>query len=237
MNTSSANGGESLHATRRHLKWLTAGGVLAFAVPFVFADVLSMQRDLYYGLYLIGVLGLFVAWAHFAGGGVMSALARRWRWGVGLGLAFAGATALIAVRAESATGHPHGIRFVAALAWRGIAYGFADGLLLTSFPVLTVFAAFAGRKVLQSRRGKLAVGVLALAASLAFTAVYHAGYPDFRGDKLAQPIRGDVVWSIPTLVTLNPVGAPIAHVGLHVGAVVHSYDTDLFLPPHREARR
>jgi hypothetical protein len=27
-------------------------------------------------------------------------------------------------------------------------------------------------------------------------------------------------------------GAPIAHVGLHVGAVVHSYDTDLFLPPH-----
>jgi hypothetical protein len=26
-------------------------------------------------------------------------------------------------------------------------------------------------------------------------------------------------------------GAPMAHVGLHVGAVVHDYDTDLFLPP------
>jgi hypothetical protein len=54
---------------------------------------------------------------------------------------------------------------------------------------------------------------------------------------MGNPVRGDVVWSIPTLATLNPLGAPIAHVGLHVGAVVHSYDTDLFLPPHRWIRR
>jgi hypothetical protein len=35
------------------------------------------------------------------------------------------------------------------------------------------------------------------------------------------------VWSVPTLATLNPIGAPKAHVGLHVGAVVHNYDTEL----------
>jgi hypothetical protein len=49
-------------------------------------------------------------------------------------------------------------------------------------------------------------------------------------------VSGDLIWSVPTLATLNPVGAPIAHVGLHVGAVVHNYDTELFLPPHREPR-
>jgi len=27
-------------------------------------------------------------------------------------------------------------------------------------------------------------------------------------------------------------GSPIAHAGLHVAAVTHSYETDLFLPPH-----
>lgn len=27
--------------------------------------------------------------------------------------------------------------------------------------------------------------------------------------------------------------AAFAHAGMHVTAVVHSYDTDLFLPPHR----
>ena len=48
-----------------------------------------------------------------------------------------------------------------------------------------------------------------------------------------SPVRGTAVWSAPTLLTLNPLGAPIAHIGLHVSAVVHSYRTDVFLPPHR----
>jgi hypothetical protein len=48
-----------------------------------------------------------------------------------------------------------------------------------------------------------------------------------------RPLTGDVIWSAPTLVTLSPLGAPIAHITLHVSTVVHSYDTDLFLPPHR----
>jgi hypothetical protein len=37
---------------------------------------------------------------------------------------------------------------------------------------------------------------------------------------------------MPTLLTLNPIGAPIAHATMHVTAVLHSYHTDLFLPPH-----
>jgi len=219
------------------IRWLATGLVVAFGVPFLFADVLGLPRDLYYGLYVIAVVMLFGTWAHLAGGGMIHTVVRRWRLAITLGLAFAGVTALIAVRVESATSHPHGIGFAGAILWRGVAYGFADGLLLTSFPVLVVFAAFAGCKILRSARGKTAVGVLALTASLAFTAVYHAGYPEFRSAKIGNPIRGDVVWSIPTLATLNPLGGPIAHVGLHVAAVVHSYDTDLFLPPHRQAAR
>ena len=64
------------------------------------------------------------------------------------------------------------------------------------------------------------------------TATYHLGYSDFRSEKVRQPVARDVVWSAPTLFTLNPIGAPIAHAGLHVSAVLHSYETDLFLPPH-----
>ena len=41
------------------------------------------------------------------------------------------------------------------------------------------------------------------------------------------------MWSVPTLVTLNPIGAPITHAAMHVTAVLHSYETDVFLPPHR----
>ena len=64
------------------------------------------------------------------------------------------------------------------------------------------------------------------------TAVYHLGYSDFRSEKLRKPLTGDLVWSVPTLATLNPVGAPIAHAGVHISALNHNYETDLFLPPH-----
>ena len=101
------------------------------------------------------------------------------------------------------------------------------------FPILVVFAAFAGSRLDQRLRGKLVIGIVALAASLAMTGVYHAAYSDFRSGKMAKPLTGDVVWSVPTLLTLNPIGAPIAHAGLHTSAVIHSYETDTFLPPHR----
>jgi len=54
----------------------------------------------------------------------------------------------------------------------------------------------------------------------------------YRCPAVAKPLQGDALWSVPALVTLNPVGAPLAHVGLHVSAVLHSYETDTFLPPH-----
>ncbi len=41
------------------------------------------------------------------------------------------------------------------------------------------------------------------------------------------------MWSAPTLVTLSPLGT---HIATHVTAVVHSYDTALFLPPHKQAK-
>jgi hypothetical protein len=114
----------------------------------------------------------------------------------------------------------------------GAVYGAADGLLLSAFPILRVFAALRDTRLRRRTGGVVAVGAIAIAASLAMTAVYHAGYSDFRSDKMRKPVTGDLVWSVPTLATLNPIGAPVAHVSLHVGAVVHNHDTDLFLPPH-----
>ena len=77
----------------------------------------------------------------------------------------------------------------------------------------------------------IAVGAVAIVASMGMPAVYHAGYGDFRSSKISKPVTGDLVWSIPTLATLNPIGAPIAHIGLHVSALFHNYNSNLFLPP------
>jgi hypothetical protein len=149
-----------------------------------------------------------------------------------LGLAVAGLLTVIVLRTEDATARPGGLELIGAVLWRGVAYGLADGLLLSAFPILAVFAMFAGTRLRGRIGGTIAIGLAALVASLAMTAVYHVGYSDFRSDQLRKPVAGDVVWSMPTLMTLNPIGAPIAHAGLHTSAVLHSYETDTFLPPH-----
>jgi hypothetical protein len=231
-----ARGTTRAATARRHLVWLAGGGAMSFAVPFVFADQLGVERDLYYGIYVAFVVALFLGWVRDTGQSLRALIGRRWRWTIGLGLAAAVASVFIALGAEESTGHPGGIEFAAAIVWRGLVYGAADGLLLSAFPILVVFAALAGTRLRGRRGGFLAVGAVALAASMLMTATYHLGYSDFRSEKLRKPVTGDVVWSAPTLATLNPLGAPIAHSALHVTAVTHSYDTDLFLPPHGETR-
>jgi hypothetical protein len=214
--------------------WLLAGLVLAFAVPYVFADVLSVNRDVYYGIYTLAVFGFFAFWLRRGTDSPRRTLTRNWRLGIGLGALFAGLEVAIALT-DKATAHPHGWTFTGAILWRGVVYGATDGLLLSVFPILAVFAVFASRPLRErTKRAVVGIGALALAVSIVFTAVYHLGYPDFRGSKLKKPVAGDLVWSVPTLVTLSPVGAPVAHIGLHVTAVVHSYDTNTFLPPHAE---
>jgi hypothetical protein len=95
--------------------------------------------------------------------------------------------------------------------WRGIVYGAADGVLLSVFPILAVFAPFASKPSLERSKSAVAgIGTLALVVSLLFTAVYRVGYRDFFGSKVKRPLTGDVMWSAPTVVTLSPLGTPIA---------------------------
>ena len=219
------------------LRWLALGYVVGFLVPFVLADQLDLPRDIYYGLYSFTAVGLFVLWARATDRSVESMIRRRWILAVALGLVAAAVLALVVLRTENETSRPDGLTLVGAVAWRGVVYGIADGVLLSAFPILVVYAAFATSALNERRLGRLAVGMAALAASVVMTATYHFGYDDFRSGKVRSPIAGDVMWSVPTLVTLNPIGAPIAHAGLHVAAVLHSYETDVFLPPHSSTTR
>ena len=139
--------------------------MFGFFVPFVFGDVLELPRDLFYGIYAAGVVMFVVAWATSTGQPPAKLLRRRWVLALALGLVFAGVMALIAVRTEDATARPEGIELVAAVLWRGVVYGLTDGLLLSAFPILVVFAAFAGTKRRRRWLVKFAIGLLALVAS------------------------------------------------------------------------
>ncbi|MGZ4353453.1 MAG: hypothetical protein ACXVZ4_07900 [Gaiellaceae bacterium] len=220
-------------SARAEMLWLVRGLALAFVVPYVFTDLVQVPRDAYYAIYVVAVFGFVGVWARQTQAPLRAFLTRGWRLGVPLGVA-AGVVLMFTVLREPSTPHPHGWTFAGALLWRGVVYGAADGVLLSVFPILAVFGLYASKPLRErSKRAVAGIGALALAVSLLFSAVYHLGYPDFRSSKVAKPIAGDAIWGAPTLVTLSPLGAPIAHIGLHVSALVHAYDSDLFLPPHR----
>jgi hypothetical protein len=133
---------------------------------------------------------------------------------------------------EDSTPHPSGGYFVFEIVWRGLAYGVIDALLLTAFPVLVGYALLEGRIDTFARRGLYATVTLALV--LVITATYHLGYEQFREDGVGAPETGNTIISIPALASANPVGSIIAHASMHVAAVTHAYETDVFLPPQTD---
>src|ERR1051325_4261971 len=105
------------HPSHNHWRWLAAGLLLFFLVPFTLTDLLSINRDLYYGIYIATVFAFVAAWVAHANDSPRAVLFRRWRVGMTLGALFVCAMVVIVLN-EPSTGHPGGTNFAAAIAWR-----------------------------------------------------------------------------------------------------------------------
>lgn len=133
-------------AARRQLPWIGAGLAVGFLVPFVFADRLGIQRDAYYAIYAVTVLGFVGAWARTTEQSLRAMVRRRWQPAVLLGLVFGAALAFMVLRSADATSRPAGIALAGAVLWRGVVYGAIDGLWLSSFPILAGSLPSRGRR-------------------------------------------------------------------------------------------
>ena len=122
-----------------------------------------------------------------------------------------------------------GAYFAFALLWRGVGYGVVDTLLLTILPCFVAYKVLHGH--VAGLKGKLRFTALALPLVIVVTATYHWGYPQYRQDGLSRPETGNVLISIPTFATVNPVGSVFAHVSQHIAAVTHAYESRIFNPP------
>ena len=132
-------------------------------------------------------------------------------------------------KTSAATARPHGAYFFFELAWRGVGYGAIDTLLLTVFPCFVAARLVHGR--VDGLKGRIRFAAVTLPLVLVVTATYHLGYPQYRQDGVSRPETGNVLISIPTLATANPVGSVVAHVAQHVAAVEHAYESRIFNPP------
>lgn len=213
-----------------HLAWLPIGAAVGFSTAFLFGDLLTLPVDLYYLLYFATVLGFLALYVRLTGLDLRRFVARRLKWSLVLGV-LGGLILMQGVLARPETPGLSGFELWWGLLWKGLVYGTVDGLLLFAFPWAVVWRA------LDAEGGrlttKLTASALAFAAILLMTTTYHLGYRDFRSSRLVQPNMGSAIASVPTLLTANPVASPISHVFLHVTAVLHAPETELFLPPHR----
>lgn len=220
--------GLTLPAAARELGWFGLGALVAFLVPYVGISMLDLQHDAYYLVYFAVTLGLLGTWTTVEHVDVAGAFRRQWRWSVAIGLAVA-AFLVANLLGADATARPGGAYLAFELLWRGVGYGVVDALLLTAFPCLIAYRVLRGR--IGGVRGRLRFTTLALPLVLVITATYHLGYPQFREDGVRKPEIGNTLISIPAFATANPAGSLIAHVSMHVTAVLHAYETPTFLPP------
>lgn len=99
-----------------------------------------------------------------------------------------GAFVVRSVLRQPASPRPDGMAL--PLAWLGVAYGTADGLLLSVMPVAATWRGLSIPVGSRTRGGRIGAGTLAFGASLLLTAAYHLGYANFRAPTLVGPLVG-----------------------------------------------
>jgi hypothetical protein len=213
----------------RHLAWFAFVCVVAFLVPYLGVSVLDLQHDVFYLLYFAVTVAVVATYVRAEQVDLAKIFRRRWRWSLGVGVILTVFLVFNVFTTSDATARPHGAYFVFELLWRGFGYGLIDTLLLTIFPCVVAYKLLHGH--VEGLKGKLRFTALTLPLVFIVTATYHWGYPQYREDGLSRPETGNVLISIPTFATANPVGSVVAHVSQHIAAVTHAYESRIFNPP------
>jgi len=216
-------------AVVRHLAWFAGVCAVAFLVSYLGVSVLDLQHDLFYLVYFAITITLVVTYVRVERVDVAEVFRGRRRWSLGVGLVLTGFLVFNVFKTADGTARPHGAYFVFELLWRGVGYGIVDTLLLTIFPCFVATMLLRGQ--VAGLRGKLRFTALMLPLVIVLTATYHSGYPQYRQDGLSRPETGNVLISVPTFATANPVGSIVAHVSQHITAVTHAYESRIFNPP------
>ncbi|MGD8463588.1 MAG: hypothetical protein PVI09_06945 [Anaerolineae bacterium] len=214
-----------------YLGWVLAAGLLGFAVAALFSGWLRISRRLFLVPYF-AVAGAFLAgfflWSQI---NPITLLIENWGWGMLAGTMVA-LFLIRNVRSQPASARSTGIDLVFDVLWVGLGYGAMDALFLNVMPVVAIWAGFSEAGWTAAWPGKIALGVLALLASLFVTLLYHLGYREFRNRKVVMVLIGNSLITLAYLLSTNPLGALVSHVAMHVAAVFRGPETMLQLPPH-----
>ncbi len=214
---------------KQSLAWLVPAAITGFLVPAVFSSALRWERSLFLIPY-VAVVSVFLFFYFRRTPISRKQLTARWPYGL-VGVAVATFFLMRNIQGQPVSAVPEGGELVLSLAWAGVVYGAIDALFLNVMPVLAVLGPgfYESHPSWKERLGR---GFIALAASVAVTVAYHAGYTEFQGSMMVSVIIGNVIITSSYLLTGSPLAAVATHVIMHVAAVLHGMESTLQLPPH-----
>jgi hypothetical protein len=200
----------------------------AFLVTWAVTDVARVRRAPYIGILTVVAVALAASYLAWSGTPAPGALTSRWAWGIGAGVVVAVIFAR-GVRRLPGGSRPTSDRIIPLLLWEGVVYGIAEGVLLSTLPVLAVWHAAADLGWTDGAWDKVGSGALAVAASLVVILVHHLGYREFRRSRrmLAMALLACGVQALAFLLTGSVLAPVIAHILLHAQLVLKGNE----LPP------
>jgi hypothetical protein len=215
---------------RRGWRWTLAAAGAGAVSSGIASGLLHLPRSWFVLVHLAIVAAFTWAFASYHGLTVRTQLGRRLLPGLLVGL-FVGALLARQVFGQPDSARASGGALAGDLAWFGVVYGTIDALLLTVLPVIALYGLRPPEELAQSNL-RLRWALVALAGSAVVTAAYHAGFTEFRGPQLLQPVIGNLLITLAYLLTGSPVAAIVSHVFMHVAAVLHGMASTIQLPPH-----
>lgn len=213
-----ANGADILGS----VVWLAMITITGFFVSWFLTVRLALSRPVYIGLLALVTSALTFGYLWWAGIGV-EFWTNNWLWGIVGALLVAGMLTLVLMRMGTRE-TPRVNIGAAGIGWNAIVYGAAEGLLLSTLPVLVVWQAW------EPSLGVWPTATLGLAASLVVIVIHHLGYPAYRNKRMVQPIIGCLPLSVAFLITGSPIAAIGAHAILHVAIMWRGME----LPPEEQ---
>jgi hypothetical protein len=211
-------------------RWVLAAALAGFASSYILSGLLRLPRPLFVTGHAILTLALWLVYARSEHFSAKTQLSRRRLAGVIGGVAF-GALLGRQVLGQAGSPRAEGSELLGQLALYGLVYGAADALLLSILPVLALYGS---RPAMELGTGgsRFRGASIALLGSALVTAAYHAGFQEFRGPQLVQPIIGNTVITLSYLLTGSPLAPIVSHVVMHGAAVLHGMIFTMQLPPH-----
>jgi hypothetical protein len=204
---------------------------LGLALTALFAARLRFPRRLFLVPYVFSAVLFVASYLLWSDTDFVALLANKWQWGLAAGV-LVGALTVANVRSQPTSRQAAGGELLGELAWLGLVYGLADALFLNIFPVIAVWNGATALGWTGTLWGAIATAFLGLIASLVVTLFYHAGYVEFRNQNMARALVGNSMITLAYLVSGNPLGAIVAHVVMHLAAVLQGPETTIQLPPH-----